>query len=226
MTKTPAADMSPRPGWPEIAVGLLAYAVLLAIVLVVVTLIPPREAGLRGIVGTAANGVAGLGGLLAAYALRIRTFRAFGFRPVAVKWLAAAVGLGMLAFGASFVIEHVYFAFINEANTQADFQAAAKDGLLSLAVLMITGAVFTPIGEEVVFRGVLMTALGQYGAYAAVVGSALVFALFHGFSVIYLLALMMGLITGVLYRRSGSIWAAIAAHVTYNGLHLFGYAVL
>lgn len=48
----------------------------------------------------------------------------------------------------------------------------------------------------------------------------------HGPSVILLLAFMVGLITGALYRATRSLWPPLATHAVYNGLHLLHYATL
>jgi membrane protease YdiL (CAAX protease family) len=60
-----------------------------------------------------------------------------------------------------------------------------------------------PLGEELAFRGVVTTALLRYGALVGVVGSALIFAVMHGINVVFVAALIAGLITAELRRRSG-----------------------
>lgn len=214
------------PGWPEISVALVVYVVLIALLGAWMVQTPPEQASLRGIIGMAANGVAGGIALLAAFALRIRDFRTFGFRTVERKWLLAGVAIGVVAFGASFIVEYVYFLFITEPNTQVDFQAAAKAGPAMLLILLFAGAVLTPLGEEFVFRGVVANALNRYGAWAGVVASAAIFAAAHGPSVIFVLAFMIGIVAGWLFRRTESIWPGVVVHVVYNGLHLIYYATL
>ncbi|WP_245521714.1 CPBP family intramembrane glutamic endopeptidase [Rhizobium leguminosarum] len=46
------------------------------------------------------------------------------------------------------------------------------------------GAIFTPFGEEILFRGVVANALNRYGVFAGVVLSSIIFGLVHGVSVI------------------------------------------
>ena len=229
MTIDPVASRtfsSVRPGWPEVAVGLMTYLVLILGVGLSMMAIPDDQAGMRGIFGMAANGVAGCVALWAANRLRIRNWRAFGVQNAGRKWVLVGAALGVLAFGLSFLIEGFYFSLITEANTQADFQAAAQGGIFSLAILMITGALFTPFGEEVLFRGVIANALNRYGAWAGICGSALIFAAVHGPSVIFWNALMVGILTGFLFRRTSSLWPVLATHAVYNGLHLLYYAML
>ncbi|MFC4254939.1 CPBP family intramembrane glutamic endopeptidase [Croceibacterium xixiisoli] len=180
---------------------------------------------MRGLAGTAVNGIAGMAALFAAFALRIRRLRVFGFRTISSSWLIIGAAVGLFAFGASFIVEYVYFLFITEPNTQADFQVVAKSGPLMLSILVLTGAILTPLGEEFVFRGVIANAFNRYGAWVSVIGSALIFAAMHGPSVIFFDALLVGLLTGVLFRKTGSIWPPAITHIVYNGLHLFHYSI-
>lgn len=215
-----------RPGLPELITGLVVYLLCLVLIVYWVVQIPDEQAGFRGIAGNAANGLAGLLAFLAAWAVRIRDFRAFGFRAVERKWLLIAAGLGLFAFGFSFLVEAVYFSFITEDNTQADFQAAAKAGIFSLAALVVTGGIFTPIGEELVFRGVIGNALNRYGALVGIILSAAIFGIVHGLSVILLLAFLIGLILGWLFWKTGSLWPCFVVHIVYNSLHLLYYSTL
>ncbi len=213
------------PGWPELAVSLILYmALILGLGVFWLLRIPDEQAAWRGIVGMGLNGLVGVVSLLAAFSLRIREFRAFGFRAVEGRWLALGAALGVVAVGLSLIIEHVYFSFITEANNQADFQAAAQAGVLSLLALVFAGAILTPLGEELVFRGVIANALNRYGPWAGVLGSAVIFAAAHGPSVIFFNALMAGILTGWLFRRTDSLWPGLLTHVVYNGIWLVIYS--
>ncbi len=214
-----------RPGFSEIAIALMTYLLLLVVISVVLFQIPDDHAALRGIVGMATNGVAGTVAFIAACILRIRNFTAFGFRAVSICWLVKGAGLGIVAVGLSLVIEHIYFLFITEPNTQGDFQAAAQAGPFMLLLLVFTGAVLTPFGEEVLFRGVIANALNRFGWWFGVVGSAAIFAIIHGPSVILLDAFMVGILTGILFRETRSIWPGFLLHAVYNGIWLIIYSL-
>ncbi len=213
-----------RPGWPELLTALAVYLVLVLGIGIIMALMPDDEASLRGIFGMLANGVAGTLALLAAWLIRIRDFEVFGFRPVAARWLLISAGLGVVGFGLSFVIEGIYFSFMPPETTQDDFVAAASGGLLPLLTIVVTGALFTPFGEEVVFRGVIANALGRYGVWAGIVASAAIFGVAHGFNVIMLDAFMMGLVTGWVFWKTRSIYPGLVVHVVYNALHLLNYS--
>ena len=213
-----------RPGWSEIAIAVIIYVVGVAILGFWMIRTPDDQAIFRINVGGVANGAIGLTALLAAYLMRVRAWHAFGFRPTRPKWLLIAAGLGIFAFGLIFVVEAIYFHFVTEVNTQADFEAAAQGGFLSLLVLLFTGAVLGPIGEELVFRGVVASALQKYGRWISIIGSAAIFAVVHGPSVIMIDAFVVGLLLGFLFLRSASIWPAIVLHIVYNGLNLIYYS--
>lgn len=215
-----------QPGWPEIALALGIYVIGIFMLALWMLGQPDERAVFRINVAGAVNGVIGLTALLAAYLLRIRDWRAFGFRPATRNWLFAAAALGVFAFGLILLVEAVYFYFVTEPNTQADFEAAARGGLLSMLLVMLTNAVFGPIGEELVFRSVIASGLARYGPAMAVIGSAAFFSGIHGPSVIMLDAFVVGLLLGIVYWRSASIWPAIVPHGVYNGLNVVYYSTL
>ena len=223
ISMSPAPTVSP--GLPELAAALISYLLLLGLIGLLLIQITDEHAGLRGIVGMATNGVAGIFALSAAFVLRIRELRAFGFQGVERRWLFAGAVLGVVAIGLSLLIEHAYSLFVTGVNTQADFQAAARGGPLALIVIIFTGAVLTPLGEEIVFRGVIANALNRYGVWPGVVGSAAIFAVVHGPSVIMFDAFMVGILAGALFRKTNAVWPGLVLHVTYNGIWLLIYSL-
>ncbi|MBC8091929.1 MAG: CPBP family intramembrane metalloprotease, partial [Pseudonocardia sp.] len=107
-------------------------------------------------------------------------------------------------------------------NVQGVYADAGSGGVWSVLLSLLFLAVLTPLGEELAFRGVVTTAPLRFGALIGVVGSAVVFAVMHGFNAVpitaLITALIVGLITGEARRRSGSIWPGFAAHVVKNAL--------
>lgn len=71
-----------------------------------------------------------------------------------------------------------------------------------------------PINEEIFFRGFLVPRLG-------IVMSSLVFASFHiGYGSIteFVAAVIFGLLAGYVYKKNGSLYATIFAHIAVNAL--------
>ena len=75
-----------------------------------------------------------------------------------------------------------------------------------------------PVWEELVFRGFLLPSLTRYlPLWAAVVGSAVVFALAH-FSLQRMLPLFfLGIVIGVVFVRSRNLLTSILLHSLWNG---------
>jgi membrane protease YdiL (CAAX protease family) len=210
-----------RPGWPEVLLGLAVLAVVAyGTALYLLDLVTLAPVG-RGLVVAALSGVAGILGFLAAWGLRIRAFAAFGVRRTTPRWLLIGVGGGLLAFAATRVIGLVIGALgVRPEDVQTEFTDAGSGGIGSLVLSMLFLAVLTPLGEELTYRGVVASALLRYGALVGVVGSALVFAVMHGPNVIFFASLVVGLITGELRRRSGSVWPGVVTHGVNNALAL------
>ena len=110
-----------------------------------------------------------------------------------------------------------------------DFTARTRDFVL--VVLLLTP--LQAAGEEYLFRGYLTQAFGSlvWGRRAsqalAVLGPALIFALFHGFSQdapVFFDRFAFGIVAGILVIRTGGLEAAIAMHVLNNFL-AFGLAL-
>lgn len=205
-----------RPGWPEVLVGLSVLALVAyggGIALAHAGLGPV----LLGLVLTALSGVAGLAGFFAAFGLRIRNYASFGIRRTTGRWLAIGAGLGLAAFVAKSFAILGYIALTGDSRQIQDVYAqGASGGVWTVVVATFCLGVVTPIGEEFLFRGVLTSALLRFGAVAAVVGGALIFAAFHGFNMIFPAAVVAGLAAGEVFRRSGSIWPAVVVHMVVN----------
>ncbi|WP_327688691.1 type II CAAX endopeptidase family protein [Streptomyces tubercidicus] len=211
-------ERSPGPGWPEIVAGAAAYAVLYAAVVVCL-----RQAVLSdtvaGLIGFALSAVMGLGAFAVAALLRIRRLAPFGLRRVSGRSLLAAVGFGVVAYVLATIASLLYQAVAGDhQNVQVGYQAAAAGGIFWYLGVAVAGFVATPIGEELLFRGVLANALGRYGAWVSVLASAAVFALVHGLNPVLPVAFVVGVINALLLRRTGSVWPGIVVHGVNNAL--------
>lgn len=219
--KTPAAsserpDKASRPGWPEIVVGLI---VLAAVAVGVALLAGQLDLGpvIFGLVLTALSGVAPLAGFAAAALLRIRSLSAFGVRRTTTRWLLIGVGAGLVAFVLKGLAGMAYVAITGDSSTpQTVYAEGGSGGVLSLVLATAFIGLLTPLGEELLFRGVLTNALLRYGPFVGVVGSTAIFALAHGVNIVLPAAVVMGLFGAELVRRSGSVWPGVVVHAVFN----------
>lgn len=133
------------------------------------------------------------------------------------RWLLWGVGAGVVAFVVKGLAVLAYVSLTgDDANPQEIYGTGASGGLWTVVLATFFIAFVTPLGEEFLFRGVVASALLRYGPLLGVVGSALIFALFHGINLVFPAAFVTGLIAGEIFRRSGSIWPAVIVHVMVN----------
>jgi membrane protease YdiL (CAAX protease family) len=94
--------------------------------------------------------------------------------------------------------------------------------------LIVTGAVVgAAICEEVFFRGLFQRSLAeQLPVRTAVIVTAALFSAFHLDLVGFAARLELGLLFGVLFLRTGSIWPGVMAHAANNGVSIGLYYLM
>ncbi len=141
------------------------------------------------------------------------------------KYLLACVGVSVVALIAALIVAVLLPNAPDGAPAAElnDFTQRTRDFLL--VILLLTP--FQAAGEEYLFRGYLTQAFGslvrarRVAQVLAVVGPALIFALFHGFSQappVFFDRFAFGVVAGVLVLRTGGLEASIAMHVLNNFL--------
>jgi hypothetical protein len=205
-----------RPGWLEIIVGLVVY---LIVGFGGVSLFKQLDLDpvVYGLILTAWTGVATLIAFAVAVRLRIFSLSAFGVRPTSRRWLLISVGVGLVAFVVKGLALMIWVQITGDAtNVQGVYAEGGRGGLLSLVLATVFTSVFSPFGEELLYRGIVTNALLRYGSFAGVVGSTAIFALMHGINIVFPAAIVAGLATAEVFRRSGSIWPGLVVHVVFN----------
>lgn len=187
-----------------------------------------RLLGVHGLAGmtpqalvamTAARDVAQLClALFGVYAILRAPLTTIGLRLPKVGWLAlgAAIGLGKalifprlvqeLQLQPSFYFQHVIYVMLHGT------------GLIAVASVLVY-AVFAPIVEEIVFRGIVLQGLVNVtNDVVAVVVSAVIFAGVHAVGGVALMipTFLSGLVYGWLYLRTRSVVPSSVAHIIYN----------
>ncbi|RYD52167.1 MAG: CPBP family intramembrane metalloprotease [Sphingobacteriales bacterium] len=92
---------------------------------------------------------------------------------------------------------------------------------------LIVVALLPAIAEELFFRGILFRFVAKKfpGAWPAVIGSAVCFAVIHSNPSGMLPIFLAGMLFAAFYYLTGSIWPGILAHFVYNGSQLLLYQV-
>jgi len=76
-----------------------------------------------------------------------------------------------------------------------------------------------PIGEELVFRGMLFQALRQrFGFWPAALGSGLVFGVIHGEPLVIFITAVFGVYLAWVFHHRGTLLASIIVHSLFNTL--------
>lgn len=92
------------------------------------------------------------------------------------------------------------------------------DGVFGFILSMVRISILTAIVEEYALRGHILGNLRKYGDAYAVLMSAAIFSLMHGNLIQVPYAMLSGVALGVFTLKTKSIWPAIIAHATGNGL--------
>ncbi len=136
----------------------------------------------------------------------------FGFG----KWLLCfIIGFGVMYIGAfigngvmSVLSWAVGYDYSNALNT-----VIGESGLL---VTFIFTVIVAPIGEEFVFRKLIIDRTNRYGGVICVVLSALMFGIMHGNFYQFFYCVGLGLILGYMYYSSGKLLPCILLHSAIN----------
>jgi hypothetical protein len=97
--------------------------------------------------------------------------------------------------------------------------ATSMDGTMFRIVIAFIAVVLAPVKEELLFRVILQGWLVDRIGKAGIVGASLIFAMIHGAENGVML-IPLALMLGVLYERTRSYPAVVAAHATFNGANL------
>ena len=162
--------------------------------------------------------------LLAPVLLEHRHFlkQLFGLRHLSLRLVLAAAALGVamrVAWWAQ-LIARVSFGATTGNGSQGltgPVLTIACPPLQALSLAILAMVVLVPLVEETIHRGLLQSAFVHLGPVRSIMISALVFSVFHPPSS-YFFVLPMGVILGVQFWLTRSLWATILTHASYNGL--------
>jgi membrane protease YdiL (CAAX protease family) len=147
----------------------------------------------------------------------------FGF---AVRWwpdapvgLASGLATQLVALPLIYIVIFSIFGDQDVSGPARELTDKAGDSLFGAVLLFIVVAICTPVVEELFFRGLLLRSIERrFDTRWAVIGSSLVFGLFH-FQLIQLPALVaFGLVAALLTVRTQRLGPAIFAHIAFNAV--------
>lgn len=120
----------------------------------------------------------------------------------------------MLVFSAMFALNILVQWFQLEDNMTNQFE-----GLTHNIIGIITIALLAPLLEEVLFRGAIQGyLLRRYKPWVAIMCASLIFGIVHWNPVQTVYAILLGIVFGWIYYRTGSLLSVIAGHVLNNSI--------
>mgnify|MGYP003335474271 CR=1 FL=1 len=153
--------------------------------------------------------------------------------------LMFGAGITLLAFALSYALE---YGLSVQSGHHLQLRLSAIDpksglaGALGFGLFLLAGNAVNAFAEEGLFRGIMILALTRpYGIGVAVGASALVFALWHipwafkaqmtgqsslwpALVVNFVPQLVMGIVWGILFWRTGNLWSVWTAHFLTNSV--------
>lgn len=138
----------------------------------------------------------------------------FGVTPERIRHAGFAMGI-MACLGISL---NNIISMTPLTERSIGYQQANTDfygGTMGMEILCL--AVFTPMLEELVFRGIIFGRLKDMLARPFAIGiSALIFAAVHVNIVQFIYALILGVVLALLMDRAGNVYASMIGHMTAN----------
>lgn len=145
---------------------------------------------------------------------------AVGIRSFSWRWLWIALGLIVLAVIVSLLLEPILHAGRDQGLAPERWEPDRAPAFITNAIVIVT---VVPLAEELFFRGLGVRALAPLGGAVAVAGTAVAFALAHGFLTGFPPLFLFGLAVAWVRLRSDSVWPTVIAHGAYN---LLGIAAI
>ena len=134
---------------------------------------------------------------------------------LAASWLLVATLLPGLADSDLSILERLNPNQVMFLRT-AQYMLAAL-GAWHWALFFAVMGILVPVLEEAYFRGCLLNAFkNRWGPRVAVITSALAFAVLHLNLVLLPIYFLLGILTGILYERTGNLLAPVAFHALNN----------
>lgn len=155
--------------------------------------------------------------VIAVRRIKLKTYFKIG-RVTAAEVVAAplyAYGLSVVAF---IIVSLPQLSGFLSEYAQSIGAAARGDALTSL----VTVCLLAPVFEEFIFRGIILGELSKNWSFiAANIIQAVIFGAMHLNVIQGLYAALIGVVLGMIYRRSKNLALPMMVHVCFNAINMF-----
>ncbi len=129
------------------------------------------------------------------------------------RWAVIAIGV---TYAVSTAFYYLFELFKSLGMHVNELPTVPHEGALNTVVYFIAVVICAPVFEELLFRGFLLTKLSRFGAWFAIITSAVAFGLYHQnhFQLFY--ATAFGVIAGFIAMRTRSVIPSLIAHMALN----------
>jgi uncharacterized protein len=142
-------------------------------------------------------------------------FRWVGIGPILLM-IPAAIGLIIVTGFLSYVID-LLFGGVPTAQEQV-IPGQSSLPVVDLVLLVVAGALFAPVAEEFLFRGLFFRYLrGRKSLWFAVLVSSIAFAIAHFIPILIPVLFVFGIAEALVAERYNSLYPPIALHALNNG---------
>jgi membrane protease YdiL (CAAX protease family) len=153
------------------------------------------------------------------------TKEALGLRRGNLRYLTSAMIGGAAALAYYLLVRLVLFPYATHLDSRPSYLALL---LVPFSITGFSSIILGPISEEVLVRGFFYTYLREaFGRGPALVLQAFLFSALHlrssphSSAHVAIDAFLIGLMLGILYEKTGSLYAPIFCHSTVNYLAVF-----
>jgi uncharacterized protein len=141
----------------------------------------------------------------------------FGLRrpaswPRAIGYMAAALGV---IWALSFALSPFLDAGEEQGLVPEEWEPDRLGAFLAFAAVATLAA---PVVEELTFRGLGFALLEPYGKWTAILGTGILFGVWHGLVVALPVLAAFGVLLGWLRWTTGSVYPSIVLHAIFNGI--------
>jgi len=197
---------------------------LVQIVVAVAAVLRGETSQERLVIMTLALSVSSSVGLVLVWArLRRLSLHDIGLTRLSRAWVWRCVAVAVAALVLRQLLTLGIVAILPQLQEGAELltQALVPDGWGARLAVLLLGGLAAPVGEELLYRGMLFGALRRrWGFWGAASVSSLAFGLFHMIPLQILMAMLLGVVLCWVYERSGSLWAPVVVHLVNNLLAL------